>query len=218
MIYVILYGVLVFVAFLIALNGLLKGANKAQADMVLRFILIGTVITTFFVASWKHGVIAIGVALISARLTRPIAARAASKLLTVRKGENDKYIGLPPRKLEKISKRLDIGWPIQPNQFDKVYESYDQAESALFAYCESRPRIREVMNEFKISREDLKEIYFQLVDAGCGQWSCGHWVAASALAYPESLRYILSRKGEDISETCFNLIMYFEHGSFGMGL
>jgi hypothetical protein len=49
--------------------------------------------------------------------------------------------------------------------------------------------------------------------ADAGQWTCGHGVAASALAYPESLRYLLGRRSENIQETAFNLIMYFEQGS-----
>jgi len=217
MIYV-MYGILVFVAFLTALNGFLRGAKKVQTDVVLRFVLIGIVIATFFVASWKHGIIAIVIALFSVRLTRPIAARTASKLLSVPKGKSDKYIGLPTRKLEKISKCLDIGKPIEPNQLDEVFDGYGQAKSALFDYCESLPQVKAVMNEFQVSRDDLKEIYSQLIHAGAGQWSCGHWVPASALAYPESLRYIISRRGNDISDTCFDLIMYFEHGSFGIGI
>ena len=139
---------------------------------------------------WRNKVIqfsiAIGIALFSVRLTRPIAARTASKLLSVPKGESDRYVGLPPLALEKISKRLDIGRQIDPNQIDEVIARADAAEKALFDYCEFQPPVRAVMEDFQVSRDDLKEVYSQLIAAGAGQWSCGHWVAASALPWETS--------------------------------
>lgn len=200
------------------LNGFLRGAKKIQINVVLWAIIIGILIVSFLTTDWKYGIIAIGITLVSVRFTRPIAARIASKLLSVPKGKSDRYIGLPPKALEKISKRLDIVLPSNPNDFDEVFQSADSAEDALFDYCETQPAVKMVMENFQVSRKDLKEIYAQLIAAGAGQWSCGHWVPASALAYPESLKYILSRRESDIKETSFNLIMYFEHGSFGIGL
>jgi hypothetical protein len=63
---------------------------------------------------------------------------------------------------------------------------------------------------------------------GGGQWACGQWVAASSIAYPESLHYVLNQldpndsvftKGiskwqeTDKVNTIYNLIMHFECGS-----
>ena len=87
------------------------------------------------------------------------------------------------------------------------------AENALLDYCEQQPTIQALLREFKISRQDLQELYHQLIMVGAGQWTCGHWVAASALAYPDSLRYLLMRRKENMQETAFNLIMYFERGA-----
>lgn len=212
----IVYSILVMTVFFMNLNGFLRGAKKVQLNIVLRSIIIGTIIVSFPIAGWKHGIIAIVIALVLIRFTRPIAARAASKLLSVPRGKNDRYIGLPPRSLEKISKRLDIVLPNNPNRFDEVFRLADSAEDELFEYCESQPAVKAVMEEFQVSRKDLKKIYSQLIEAGAGQWSCGHWVPASALAYAESLKYVLSRRESDLEETSFNLIMYFEHGSFGI--
>ena len=80
MIYAI-YLALSVVAFLVVLNGFLKGAKKAQIDAVLSFFLIGLVIAAFVVAGWRLGLLAIGIAFLSAVVTRPIAARTASRLL-----------------------------------------------------------------------------------------------------------------------------------------
>ena len=87
------------------------------------------------------------------------------------------------------------------------------AENALLDYCETQPELEALLREFNVTRPDLQETYRMLIMAGVGQWTCGHWVAASALAYPDALRYLLTRKNEEIQRTAFNLIMYFERGA-----
>ncbi len=214
MIYVV-YIALVVVAFLTVLNGFLRGAWKAQIDAVLSLLLIGIVIAAFAVAGWKHGLLVIVIAFLSAVVTRPIAARLASRIFAMSSGGGRGYVGLPPRPLQKISQEL--GNPIDPNKLTvDILNSSDRrasAEEALLDYCEQQPSIQAVLKEFKISRQDLQGLYHTLIMVGAGQWRCGHWVAASALAYPESLRYLLSRRGENIQKTAFNLLMYFEQGS-----
>ncbi len=213
MIYV-LYIALVIAAFLVVLNGFLRGAKKARIDVALSLLLIGIVIAVFAVAGWKHGLLGIVIAFFSAVVTRPIAARIASRLFAMPSGGGGSYIGLPPRPLQKISQEL--GKPIDPKKLMEEILSSDRkasAEEALLDYCERQPPIQALLIEFKISRQNLQELYHQLITAGAGQWTLGHWVAASALAYPESLRYLLSQRGENIQKTAFNLIMYFEQGS-----
>ena len=214
MIYAI-YVALVLVAFLVVLNEFIRGAKKAQIDAVLSLLLLGLVITAFFVAGWKLGLLAILVAFLSAVVTRPIAARLASRLLATSSGSGGGYVGLPPRPLQKISQEL--GKPIDPNKLmEEMFSSSDRkanAEKVLLDYCEQQPSIQALLSEFRVSRKDLQELFNKLIMAGAGQWTCGHWVPASALAYPESLRYLLSRREENIQETAFNLIMYFEQGS-----
>ncbi len=214
MIYAI-YVALVLVAFLVVLNGFFRGAKKAQIDAVLSLLLLGLVITAFFVAGWKLGLLGAVIAFLSGIIARPIAARLASRLFAGSTGGGGGYVGLPPRPLQKIFQQL--GRPIDPNKLmEEMFSSGDRsvdAEDALLDYCEQQPLIQAILKEFQISRHDLQELYQQLLVAGAGQWTCGHWVAASALAYPEPLRYALIRKGEDITETAFKLIMYFEQGS-----
>lgn len=215
MIYVV-YIALALVTFLVVLNGFLRGMKKAQIDAVLSLLLIGCIIIAFFVAGWKFGLLAIAVAFISAIVTRPIAAQLASRLFAVSSnGGRKEYVGLPSRTLQKISQAL--GKPFNPNKDIKEILGGDDrqssVENALLDYCEQQPTIQALLKEFKISREDLLELYHHLIMAGAGQWTCGHWVAASALSYPDSLRYLLTRRKENMQETAFNLIMYFERGT-----
>gem|GEM_PF-1204343 len=214
MIYAI-YVALVFVAFLTMLNGFLRGAKKEQLDAVFGILLLGLIITSFFVAGWKFGLLAIAVSFISAFVTHSLAARVASRLLSLSTGgKSGGHIGLPPKTLRCISHEL--GHPIDlyksANDFLRDGDRRSKALDALLDYCERQAAIQEIMQEFQLSRDDLRELYEQLVSAGAGQWACGHWVAASAVAYPEALRYALTRRGRNIMETAGSLIMYFEQG------
>jgi hypothetical protein len=214
LIYVI-YVILFIVSFLIVLNGFLRGVKKAQIDAVLSLIIIGLIITSFFVAGWKSGLLSIVVAFISAIITRPIAARLASKLFTTSSGEGGSYVGLPPRPLQSISQKLGKSLDLNKG-IEDIFSGLDHKNSAeefFFDYCEQQPPIQALLKEFSISRSDLQELYNRLSMAGAGQWTCGHWVSASALAYPETLRYLLSREDDNFQEAAFNLIMYFEQGS-----
>jgi len=173
---------------------------------------------SFFIADWKFGLLGIVITFISAIISRPVAVRLASRFLAVSSDRGERDAGLPPRRLQEISE--DLGKPFDPNKVvEEILSDNDRktiAENALLDYCEHQPAIQVLLLEFKISRKDIHELYKFLIKAGAGQWVCGHWVAASALAYPDSLRYLLTRRTknrrEDIQETAFNLIMYFERG------
>ena len=130
-------------------------------------------------------------------------------------GAGGRYVGLPSRRLRKISRQL--GKPIDLNKqgiqgFLSAGDRKASAEEALLDYCQQQPAIQSLLKEFKIARRDLQELYQQLILAYAGQWASGHWVAASALAYPVPLLYVLRRGTENIQETAVNLIMFFREG------
>lgn len=215
MIYAI-FIIVVILTFLILLNGFLRGASKGKIYILLYILLLGSIIASFFVAGWVFGIIAIALVVISAIVSRPIAARIASKLFSIHDKEgNKKYIGLPPKHLAHISSELghpvELDKPLDTMMQDSIKQEHIQ--ETLLDYCERQPEIKKIMMESKVSRSDLKELYTQLLLAGAGQWTCGHWVPASSIAYPESLNYLLARRGENMEETAYNLIMYFERGT-----
>lgn len=249
MVYV-LYFALAVVVFIEMLNSFLRGSRKYQIDIVVNISILALVMASFFVAGWKFGLLAISLRFIFAIVTRPLAARAASKaFLKMKKeefrywpskGQNCKYIGLPPWPLSRTSNRLgrnidEFGRINIKNEIKKLRkdpsgytDSQEHAMETLLDYCENQFEIKEIMDDFQISREDLREVYNQLIAMGGGQWTCGHWVAASSIAYPESLRYVLNQLDpndsvftEGISKlqetdkvnTIYNLIMHFECGS-----
>jgi hypothetical protein len=145
------------------------------------------------------------------------------EFLMLREVETDssttRAFGPPSQPLRRISQQLvqDINLfrqEMEKGQFWKKHSAAEarraKAEAALLDYCVSQPAIQSVMSEFQISRHDLQELYHWLLMHSAGQWRSGHWVAASALAYPESLRYILMRGEESNLETVANLTWYFE--------
>jgi hypothetical protein len=212
MIYII-FAFFALVSFLVVLNGFLTGAKKTQIDVFLSLLLLCLLFTSFFVYGWKAGLAGIGIALLSAIITRPLAARVASKLFALSSAESGHFPGLPPKALQLISQEL--GRPFDPNQIMERMGSRRQAEEALIDYCGTVESIRKVMDEYNISKDDLHQFYFKLINVGAGQWRTGHWVAASALAYPETLRYLIQVRGEKrrLEETAWNLLMYFESGT-----
>jgi len=212
MIYVI-YFMMALISFLIMLNGFLRGAKKAQIDACLGVLIVCLTIISFYVGGWDAGLIGIGVASLSALIARPLAARVASKLFALDGLESGDFPGLPNRTLKRISEEL--GRPFDPNQIMKHSDSRRDALEALLDYCTTSLDVRQVMDEYDIWKDDLQQLYSDLIDVGAGQWRCGHWVAASALAYPETLRYIIDERNKKkvLEETAWNLLMYFERGT-----
>jgi hypothetical protein len=245
-----LYIALAVVVFIEMLNSFLRGSRKYQIDIVVNILIFTLVVASFFVAGWMFGLLAIALRFIFAIFMRPLAARAASKaFLRMKKeefrywpskGQNCKYIGLPPWPLSRISNQLgsnidEFGRINIKNEIKKLRkdpsgytDSHEHAMEALLDYCENQFEIKEIMDDFQISRDDLQELYNQLTAMGGGQWTCGHWVAASSIAYPKSLKYVLTlldpndsvfKDGiskwleKDKTETIYNLIMHFECGA-----
>lgn len=216
MIYLLHIG-LAIAAFLVVLNGFLRGAKKHQIDAVLSLVLIGLLLTVFVAFGWKAGLLAILLAFVYAGISRPIAARLAARLMSLGGGPSGTYVGLPPRSLERISREL--GREVRPEDMTQELMATpnrrQQAEEALLNYCLAQPSIQSLLGEFDAGGAILKELYSRLCLSGAGQWAGGHWVAASALAYPHTLRFLLTnlQGGASHMEQAYALIMHFERGA-----
>lgn len=222
MIYV-LHASLALTAFLMVLNGFLRGASKARINAFLNILLVGLLAASFVAFGWKAGMIALVLSYVYAFASRPLAARLAARLLLGSGGHSRHYIGLPPLALERISRELGPDQNADPSNLDAIMHSMlsrsnQQSESALVAlldYCDSNPDVQKVMTEFNATRETLIELYSNLLKAGAGQWAGGHYVPASALAYPHTLRYLLEHpeSGLPLLDKAACLVMHFETGS-----
>lgn len=78
-----------------------------------------------------------------------------------------------------------------------------------------QPTIQSVLGEFGANRSTLKDLYSRLCVSDAGQWAGGHWVAASALAYPHTLRFLLTnlQGGASHIEQAYAIIIHFERGA-----
>ncbi len=166
---------------------------------------------------WKAGFLAFLLTFLYGAVLRPLAVRLAAKLLALPGEPSDHYIGFPPSALERISQGIIPSTSSEDMVNDLISgsERYKNAREALLNYCEASTEVLKILKEFKASRATLEELHSQLMLAGAGQWRGGHFVAASAIAYPQTLRYLLEhRTKRDMSpEVAWKLLKYFESGA-----
>lgn len=221
MVYAI-YFLLALVTFFFFSIGFGRGSKKPQAQTFLVILGLGLLGIAFLFGGWRLGLLAIAITWISTFITRPLAARFTSKLLSTVSGEQGRYVGLPPKPLAEISKRLAESLSLyeKPGVKDFILagELEEVALNDLLDYCEQQPSVQDLLQEFNATRLDLKTFYERLIQARLGQWVCGHWVAASSLVYPESLRYLLLRaeliqEDKSLFQIAGDLLFHFERGS-----
>src|SRR5882724_5613829 len=109
----LLYVLLVLCAFLVVLNGFLRGSKKSQIDAFLSVVLIGLLIVAFAGFGWRIGLVSLFLTVGSAILLRPLAARIGAKLFAFSPGQSGIDVSHPPRALARISQELGRGQGIQ---------------------------------------------------------------------------------------------------------
>lgn len=145
--------------------------------------------------------------------------------------------GAPPRRLKEISQRLAGPTGRDLSLEDLMAADRDQVEDELFDLCEEDPAVSDVMKRYGATRTTLSELLTRLHAVGAAQWAGGHYVAASAVAYPHTLEFLLRYfRGVDAladdypwpvdltsdrpdravaMRVAYELIMYFENGRTG---
>jgi preprotein translocase subunit SecG len=86
----------------------------------------------------------------------------------------------------------------------------DTIENELFPYVLSQPRTKEIIDRHDVTPNCMRRIYCDLIKSGASGWHGGHYISASALAYPETLDFLI--KNGVNKYTAFSIIMYFECG------
>ena len=77
-----------------------------------------------------------------------------------------------------------------------------------------------VIQKHKITRKKMEKKYQELLIHGAGQVVKNHWVAASALVYPQTLDYIFDKSNNKLTRdsggvVAYALIEYFEQNKTG---
>ena len=203
--------------FLVVLNHFLQGTWKARIDAVLSLFLLGFLATAFIVFGWLAGALAILLCVVYGSAFRSVASRLAVRLLGLGGDAGNAHMGPPPRALERISRELGRELSIEELSRDLANGSgrRARAEATLLDYCTAQPALQTLIQEYGADRTVLEQLYRSLCMAGAGQWLTGHYVAASALAYPHSLRFLLAHRNATLSheEQAFKIMEYFERGS-----
>lgn len=93
----------------------------------------------------------------------------------------------------------------------------EKALEELLDLCEQDKTLKGIMDANNATREDLKKIYHEIEDNGAGQWTRGHYVAASALAFGTTLDFCLNAKDKGLAEReiAFTLLDYYENNRVG---
>jgi hypothetical protein len=131
-------------------------------------------------------------------------------------------------KLKSVSKKLSQ--PVDISDMDRLLTHYSEKDKnieKLIDIAESDEYVRVVMNDYGANRQTLKEIYGKLTLIGAGQYIKGHYVAASSLVYPLTLKFLLEHfdgkeftiydwdSNNSLMFIANRLIEYFEKGEVG---
>lgn len=117
--------------------------------------------------------------------------------------------GLRADNIQRLAQSLS-----HPNSVVSLAHGHkEQSLRELVEHCFNNPDLKDTLDHYGVSRQDLTQIYWQLVAAGAGQWIGKHYVPVAALTRVESLQYIVSHGRKNIRETAFRLIQYFAQGT-----
>lgn len=172
---VVLHMGLVVVAFLVILNGFLRGARKTQIDALLSLLWIAILVYSFFAYGWEVTALAVVMSFVYAWLSRPFARSITSRLLGYRT-------------------TLEFGGPRSPripSSVDELVRHADDTERRLAEIGKSK-KILDVLHKKGRSVRDLKEIYYDLLATGLGDLT---WEAVSN---PADLELFLDLRDQGI--------------------
>ena len=79
--------------------------------------------------------------------------------------------------------------------------------------CVSDEGVKAVIDQYGLDKNDLREIYSNLLFGGLGQYIKGHFVALSTIAYYEPLLYVVKSEQANASraEIMNNLLSYWNN-------
>jgi hypothetical protein len=169
----ILHFGLVVTAFLVVLNGYLRGAKKAQIDAtlsILWLILLGIAFVSF---GWKVGALALVLSFIYALIARPIAASVARRILGYRTASESPG---------SFATALSV---------EGVLRGSEETERRLAQIARKRG-IAEVLDENGLTAEGLKDHFDFLMRIGLGELA---WEIVSS---PKDLKLLLQLRQQEL--------------------
>jgi hypothetical protein len=97
---------------------------------------------------------------------------------------------------------------------EKIFKSWKAQDDIIDIYVDycCKKQLYSLCVAEQITKNDLKEIYTNLCKCGAGQYvGDGHYVALSAISFPETVAYYLTSKKNKVNdmEICYKLLEYF---------
>lgn len=138
---------LALTAFLIVLNGYLRGREKAKIEATLSLLWLVLLGIGFFVFGWKAGLLGLVMSFVYALAARPFAARVAQKLLRYRTTMEASSVEPAPVSVEALL-----------TEAEKEEERLNRIAQ--------RPEICKVLNQYSMGEQDLQGSV--LVSYACG--------------------------------------------------
>lgn len=120
-------------------------------------------------------------------------------------------------KLVKISRILsDVSMEFDMDTMFKKSREKEKAIEDLVELAFNDKNNEPIIKKYKITKKNLKKKYKELVVNGAGVVTRNHWVAASAIVYPQTLSFIFDKKHKLNGQTmAFALIDYFDQNRVG---
>ena len=208
---------LLVVAFVFQLVELTSGAKRRRHLHALGFLWVFLVAVVFVRVGWRAGLASCVLSWVYVSALRPLAARLAARAMSIDSGGGGAYPGLPSADLLKLSRVL--GRHLSPEEMLRELRSdvsaRDSALNSLVAMVAAQTSTASVVARFGMTESTLKDQYHRLCRLGAGQWAGAHYAAASALAYPASLEFVLSAHEHGVSEAevSYQVVKYFQAGS-----
>ena len=189
------------VAFVFVLGMLLGGARSVQVGVLAAVAWLGLVWMAWTEWGSRAGGIAAGMSLLYGAVALPLAGPAARSLFGLEPWEDRRGPPVPSPPLQALSHALAAEGP----------ES--TAAEMLLDLCLSNPALRAVVEQYDGSRESLRGQMDLLFRAGGGQWVGEHFLAASALVYPATLRLLLRTDPDETEAALARIAAYLEYGT-----
>jgi len=120
--------------------------------------------------------------------------------------------------LVKISNVFREDYSLDFQSMMKSSNKREDATEALIDLAFEDNNNAPIIKKYKITRKNLKKKFQDLMIGGAGQDAGGHFVAASALVYAQTLIFLYDKKltkGMGQETIAYALIEYFEQGKTG---
>lgn len=178
---------LLFVVYLIVLNGYLRGNSKHIIDAVLSVIIVIAIILGFILFNWKVGAISVIAIFVYAIITRPLARKLAYRMVGYRTSsliESDNSLSDFSSGKISLEKYFEKTEKRRKNEENKLRRIYD------------RKQIKIILQKNNRDYNDFVEFYRLLNITGLGEE-----LAWEIISDPKKLQRLISLKNDGATIT-----------------